>query len=57
MTKTIADLSQIEHINIKSTKKARKLLKQIAAITEEHQYAVLERVLDKELIVVRKKSA
>lgn len=57
MRKSIADPMLIEHTVIRTTKKARKMLKQIAALTEEHQYSVLERLLEKELIVQRKKVA
>lgn len=41
--------SKLKYINLKTTKKAKKLLKMVAALTEEHQYQVLERVLEKEL--------
>lgn len=38
-----------EHIKIGATKKARKLIRKIAAETNEKQYQLLERVLEEEM--------
>lgn len=43
------DKSTVEHTNIRGTKKAKRFLRRIAALTDEKQYEVLERVLEKEL--------
>lgn len=38
-----------EQVTVKTSKKARQLLRQVAAITGEKYYELLERVLNKEL--------